>query len=173
VTWYIKNRLWLTHWYNLIVAVLQFGFVCFCCKKCWLCTLEMVCFLCFNTAVCKLNILIEETLHSHTSECSLLCITDGPAANDFGAVKCPLGYTFNLKSQVCDGEWKWILMYKYVSPFIVIACYHALTYKISSSHYQNWNIVPVNSCNNKNLILEVYSYVNSQSTHVSNFIRTT
>lgn len=27
---------------------------------------------------------------------------DGPAANDFGAVKCPLGYTFNLKSQVCD-----------------------------------------------------------------------
>lgn len=48
--------------------------------------------------------LIEEILHSHTLECSLHCITDGPVANDFGVVKCPLGYKFNLKSQVCDGE---------------------------------------------------------------------
>jgi hypothetical protein len=33
-------------------------------------------------------------------------ITGRPVANDIGAGKCPLGYTFNLQSQVCDGKWK-------------------------------------------------------------------
>jgi hypothetical protein len=33
-------------------------------------------------------------------------ITDRPVANDFSAGKCPLGYKFNLQSQVCDGKLK-------------------------------------------------------------------
>jgi hypothetical protein len=34
----------------------------------------------------------------------MFLITDRPIANDLGAGKCPLGYKFNLQSQVCDGE---------------------------------------------------------------------
>lgn len=63
-----------------------------------------------NTAVCKFNIFnIRNSTYSYLRgtyfiECCLLCITDGPVANDYGSVKCPSGYKFNLKSQVCDGE---------------------------------------------------------------------
>lgn len=39
-------------------------------------------------------------------------ITEGPVVNDFGAGKCPLGYKFNLQSQVCDGKWKSIAAHK-------------------------------------------------------------